>query len=184
MMETDHGKKALELIQRVIALADNLTEEGHPGLVDTIPFAEMRRLLQDAGVARTIELPVRGIRLFLNGAGSGTISCDDSDDMPAAGHAVLSVILGHACAGIDVTTPAYLDGIETAFEAIANHHDDDEWSDCITEKQQRKIDCFDELYQGFLSTGVNLARSWWKEVLHRHGFFDSSDLNAKHERKA
>jgi hypothetical protein len=31
-----------------------------------------------------------------------------------------SLILAHACAGIDVTTPAYLEGIETAVDAIAN----------------------------------------------------------------
>lgn len=33
-----------------------------------------------------------------------------------------SLILAHACAGIDVTTPAYIEGIETTVEAIANHH--------------------------------------------------------------
>ena len=34
--------------------------------------------------------------------------------------AITSLILGHACAGIDVTTPAYLEGIETAVEACSN----------------------------------------------------------------
>ena len=32
-----------------------------------------------------------------------------------------SLILAHACAGIDVESPAYVEGIETAVEAIANH---------------------------------------------------------------
>jgi hypothetical protein len=32
-----------------------------------------------------------------------------------------SLILAHACAGVDVESPAYVEGIETAVEAIANH---------------------------------------------------------------
>jgi len=33
--------------------------------------------------------------------------------------ALESIILSHACAGIDVTTPAYLEGIETACNTCA-----------------------------------------------------------------
>jgi len=32
-----------------------------------------------------------------------------------------SLILAQACAGVDVKSPAYLEGIETAVETIANH---------------------------------------------------------------
>ena len=39
----------------------------------------------------------------------------------AAAHALESMILAHAIAGIDVTSPAYCEGIETAVEAIANN---------------------------------------------------------------
>lgn len=35
--------------------------------------------------------------------------------------AIESLILAHALAGIDVTTPAYKEGIETAVDACANH---------------------------------------------------------------
>jgi len=35
-------------------------------------------------------------------------------------NAIESLILAHACAGIDVTTPAYIEGIETAVEKINN----------------------------------------------------------------
>ena len=31
-----------------------------------------------------------------------------------------ALILAHACGGIDVTTPAYVEGIETAVEAVGN----------------------------------------------------------------
>ena len=32
-----------------------------------------------------------------------------------------SMILAHAIAGVDIESPAYLEGIETAVEAVANH---------------------------------------------------------------
>ena len=34
--------------------------------------------------------------------------------------ALTSLILAHHCAGIDVTAPAYIEGIETAVENISN----------------------------------------------------------------
>jgi len=34
---------------------------------------------------------------------------------------ILSLVLAHATAGIDVTTPAYIEGIETAVEALYNN---------------------------------------------------------------
>jgi hypothetical protein len=34
-----------------------------------------------------------------------------------------SIILAHFCAGIDVSSPAYLEGIETAYQAIGNNID-------------------------------------------------------------
>jgi len=38
----------------------------------------------------------------------------------AAQDALESMILAHAIAGIDIETPAYIEGIETAIEALAN----------------------------------------------------------------
>jgi len=35
--------------------------------------------------------------------------------------AIESLVLAHATVGIDVTTPAYIEGIETAVDACANH---------------------------------------------------------------
>jgi hypothetical protein len=42
---------------------------------------------------------------------------DDSPEMKAAMDAIESLILAHACAGVDVASPAYIEGIETAVEA-------------------------------------------------------------------
>ena len=32
-----------------------------------------------------------------------------------------ALILAHACAGVDIASPAYIEGIETAVDAIGNH---------------------------------------------------------------
>ena len=84
---------------------------------------------------RTIRLPCYGITITLTRGnradkpGSGAIA----SDLHAAGTAsnrqfkaaaidgLESLILAHACAGVDVESPAYVEGIETAVEAIANH---------------------------------------------------------------
>jgi hypothetical protein len=82
-----------------------------------------------------IRLPCYGITVTLarrNGAdkpGSGSIA----SDLHAAGRSATdrqynsaidgleSLILAHACAGVDVESPAYVEGVETAVEAITNH---------------------------------------------------------------
>ena len=52
---------------------------------------------------------------------------DDLDEMRSVEafndmvDAITSLILAHAEAGIDVTTPAYLEGIETAVQACGNY---------------------------------------------------------------
>jgi len=83
---------------------------------------------------RTIRLPCYGITVTLtrgNGAdkpGSGAIASDlcavrtaSNRQFNAAIDGLESLILAHACAGVDVESPAYVEGIETAVEAIANH---------------------------------------------------------------
>ena len=51
---------------------------------------------------------------------------EDEDDMESRldfnkrMDALESIILGHACAGIDIESPAYIEGIETAVEGCAN----------------------------------------------------------------
>jgi hypothetical protein len=70
---------------------------------------------------RTINLPVHGITLNL-AEGSGTISSDLHDEGDSrALDALESLILAHAVAGVDVESPAYLEGIETALDALANN---------------------------------------------------------------
>jgi hypothetical protein len=85
--------------------------------------------------ACTIRLPCFGITLQMARSnttakpGSGTITSDLKEPARtaadrfynAAMDGLESLILAHACAGIDVTTPAYVEGIETAVEAIGNH---------------------------------------------------------------
>ena len=45
----------------------------------------------------------------------------DDDQFNAAMDAVESMVLAHACAGIDVTEPRYVDGVRTCIEACENN---------------------------------------------------------------
>jgi hypothetical protein len=78
----------------------------------------------------TIKLPCYGIVIeYENGGGSITSELHDfdKDDMErdelydTAMDAVESMVLAHAIAGIDVSSPAYIEGIETAVESCANN---------------------------------------------------------------
>ena len=47
---------------------------------------------------------------------------NDSPELLAAIDALESLILAHTCGGVDICSPAYLEGIETAVDAIGNHY--------------------------------------------------------------
>jgi hypothetical protein len=83
-----------------------------------------------------INLPCYGIQVVTSSHGSGTITSDlkcspdpeggreeeeNADRYNDMMDALESMVLGHACAGIDITTPAYVEGVETAVNACANH---------------------------------------------------------------
>lgn len=72
---------------------------------------------------KTITLSCFDIVVTLTGEG-GTITSslreEDSEGnelFNVAMDGIEALILAHACAGVDITTPAYLEGIETAVEA-------------------------------------------------------------------
>lgn len=76
------------------------------------------------------ELPY-GIKVAVNGK-SGSVESAlhegyEFDDLPSkaayelAVDALESLILAHACAGIDIASPAYVEGVETAVGALLNH---------------------------------------------------------------
>lgn len=67
---------------------------------------------------KNITLPCYGIKVNLTGDGGGTISSDLEDYGPF--DAVEAMVLGHACAGIDIESNAYVEGIETAVYAICH----------------------------------------------------------------
>ena len=79
---------------------------------------------------RIIRLPVGGMEIHLqrentdekSGGGSITSQLKEpgNDFYNAAIDGMESLILAHACAGIDVRSPAYIKGIETAIDAVAN----------------------------------------------------------------
>jgi len=59
--------------------------------------------------------------LHENGQAESTIEEALISQYNAAIDGIESMILAHACAGIDISSPAYLEGIETAAEAISNN---------------------------------------------------------------
>ena len=67
--------------------------------------------------AATAEQPARGtIRSDLHERGRGRMI----QKLNAAMDGLEALVLAHACAGIDVASPAYVEGIETAVDAIGN----------------------------------------------------------------
>jgi hypothetical protein len=77
---------------------------------------------------KVIKTGVFGITVELGkpnkeGVCGGTITSDlhdenDHDEYKAALDAIESLILAHACAGIDIKSPAYLEGVEVALAAV------------------------------------------------------------------
>ena len=72
----------------------------------------------------TIALPCFGIVIeTIDNAGritSDLKSDGDNAELTAAMDAIESLILAHACAGVDVASPAYVEGIETTVETCWN----------------------------------------------------------------
>lgn len=127
----------------VRATAADAQEFGHSEAVEYLRLggdlgeqdlgADEQRILQDS--SRGIRLQVHGIVITVSPQGAGAIqsSLHDAGESPeakAALDAVESMILAHAVAGINVDSPAYLEGIETAVEAISNQYGDEPESKC------------------------------------------------------
>ena len=79
---------------------------------------------------KTIKLPCYGIVVTFAAGESGELRSDLSrgDYSLATDEALVSpfdgiesMILAHAIAGVDIESPAYLEGIETAVEAVSNN---------------------------------------------------------------
>ena len=47
---------------------------------------------------------------------------EESIGFKGAVNAIESMVLAHFCAGVDVTLPEYLEGIETAYTAASNYY--------------------------------------------------------------
>lgn len=80
-------------------------------------------------IKKQICLPVDGITVTLfedeDGDLSGTVvsnlhDVESAGPLPAALDAIEAMVLAHACARVDIETPAYLEGLETALETVFN----------------------------------------------------------------
>jgi len=75
---------------------------------------------------KEIGLPCYGmvVRMDDENPGNGSVESDlhEGPGFPPPGiDAIESMVLAHACAGVDIESPAYIEGIETAVEAVMNH---------------------------------------------------------------
>jgi hypothetical protein len=78
-----------------------------------------------------LNLPIHGIVVTLDGVGGGSIVSNLKDGDPldygedeymGSVDAIEGLILAHACAGIDVTDPKYVGGVQTALDKIAMNY--------------------------------------------------------------
>jgi hypothetical protein len=81
---------------------------------------------------KTYELPLFGMRVNVTTTqvgypGCGTITSnlhtteDEDDEYNSAIDGIEALILAHAVEGIDITAPAYVQGIQSAVDAAANN---------------------------------------------------------------
>jgi len=138
--------EALEDLVRECAgmTASNINNEGLDSqiqfLVEQLGEAEVRTRLDEIGSDADhppveVRLPCFGMVVRLERPSSATVAragtiasdlidaCGPECNEPsrAAFHAIESLVLAHACAGLDIASPAYIEGIETAVEAIVNN---------------------------------------------------------------
>jgi len=103
-------------------------KNGQPGFFGTTPEGLSVWGYDHQIETRKIELPCFGMAVVTAGRdASGSITSSLKEGSPdyglyeAAVDAIESIVLAHACAGVDVTSSAYVCGIETAVFAITDH---------------------------------------------------------------
>jgi len=68
---------------------------------------------------KIIKLPIYNIVVTLNDHGTGIIKSDLVGSIEE--DIITSVILAHACAGVNIEDPKYIEGIKTLLDAIVNN---------------------------------------------------------------
>lgn len=82
-------------------------------------------------------------------------------------YCIESMILAHFCAGVDVTTESYLQGIQTAYDALSNHIERVETPQAedgfvLVEQTQRVNAIVDE------TSIYSVPEEEWRELLEEH----------------
>ena len=119
---------------------------------------------------KVIRLDAFGIEVTLTGDGGGSITStvkEGHSQYDAVMDGIESMILAHAIAGIDVNSPSYLEGIETAVLGAANNTDDETLDDELSAKYIERggctcLICKDESIEGgIIQTNAGIA---WQKV--------------------
>lgn len=118
-------KKIEEVSEIEMKQASFLRQQIFYGEWDWLIEKEKTIQLDTHGIEVTVTEPIfNGFVMF----GAGSISSqlkdvenDDNNDYNIACEAIESMILAHAVAGVNIESHAYLEGLETAIESIANN---------------------------------------------------------------
>jgi hypothetical protein len=109
--DTSDWEPARELVKKVTGL-------------DICPLTGVDRLAEEAEDV-VISLLDDGITVTLTGDGGGSVTDDlhiEGDDLyNSAIDGITSMILAHAIAGVDIESPEYVEGIDTAIAGIAEN---------------------------------------------------------------
>ena len=103
------------------ALADHRYHGTRKAANDALRLFAIPKARNDSEAVSVLRLPSFGIAIYgaEKGFPNAHITSDlhedgESEAAKSAFDAIEAMVLGHACAGIDVTSPAYLEGLETA----------------------------------------------------------------------
>jgi len=144
-LEGEENARLIAAAPRLLAACRAVVDRGDEGhLAEVVrrcaaAVAEVTQSddVEQAGASppRVIGLPCYGIKIRLDRRGGdqesvcGLITSDlrdpkgnaQSRKFNAAIDGLEALILAHACAGVDVESPAYIEGIETAVDALGNN---------------------------------------------------------------
>ena len=130
--------EACKMHEKAITAVQNKTFIDHSTLIDVRQGLVISISKLETVLGKNVEKNVKiildcGLKLTINtetGNGSitsslkepGTVkTSDERHEWDTAMDAIESLVLAHACAGVDVKAPAYQKGLETSLEAITNN---------------------------------------------------------------
>jgi hypothetical protein len=155
-------------------------------MTNNIKANKINALATNKAIMQTLALGCYGITLTYGEFDKGCASIFSdmkAENIPAneefntAIDGLESLILAHFCAGVDIQSTAYLEGIEVAFEAICNHIESDvsDNSKVKIQKTQRINAIVDQTIH------YEIDRVDWELALEEHGSEEGALIELQNE---